>query len=99
LVQNIFDLESSVKQNLRLLNYMIWYDDHFNHTEESLTRFFSLQTDVKSRLDRLVEFGILELSLCNSYIVSQDPLIQAVIEHVNDNDRIKRNLCNSCLAF
>jgi len=78
---------------------MIWYDDHFNHTEESLTRFFSLQTDVKSRLDRLVEFGILELSLCNSYIVSQDPLIQAVIEHVNDNDRIKRNLCNSCLAF
>ncbi|WP_287586113.1 hypothetical protein [Candidatus Borrarchaeum sp.] len=97
-IHNIFDLESCVKQNLCLLNHMVWYDYHI-HTEDSLTRFFSLQTDVKSRLDRLVEFGILELSLCNSYVVSQDPLIQAVIEHVNDNDRIKRDLCNSCLAY
>ena len=98
MVHNIFDLESSVKQNLCLLNYMVWYDYHI-HTEESLIRFFRFQADAKSRLDRLVEFGVLELSLCNSYVVSQDPLIQAVIEYVNDNDRIKRNLCNSCLAF
>jgi len=97
-VLDINDLEGSVKQNLRLINYMVWYDYHI-HTEESLTRFFRVQNDAKSRLNRLVEFGILELSLCNSYIVSQDPLIQAIIEYVNDNDRIKRNLCNSCLAF
>jgi hypothetical protein len=97
-VNDIHDLERSVKQNLRLINYLLWYDYH-THTETSLARFFRDQDGVKSRLDRLVELGILEQSLCNSYIVSQDPLIQAVIEYVNDNDRLIRNLCNTSLAF
>jgi hypothetical protein len=97
-VNDINELESSAKQNLRLINYMVWYDYHI-HTENSLARFFRSQIDVKSRLDRLVELGILEQSLCNSYTVAQDPLVLAVIEYVNDNDRIKRNLCNSCLAY
>ncbi len=98
-MHDINDLERFVKQNIGLINTMSWYDYQI-HTEESLTRFYcSSSQDVKSHLDKLVDIGILELSLCNSYIVSQDPLIQAVIEHVNDNDRIKRNLCNSCLAY
>lgn len=77
---------------------MIWYDYH-THTENSLARFFRAQADVKSRLDRLVELGILEQSLCNSFTVAQDPLVQAVIEYANDNDRIIRNLCNTSLAL
>jgi hypothetical protein len=97
-VNDINELESSAKQNLRLINYMVWYDYHI-HTENSLARFFRSQVDVKSRLDHLVELGILEQSLCNSYAVAQDPLVLAVIEYVNDSDRIKRNLCNSCLAY
>ncbi|MHA2329449.1 MAG: hypothetical protein ACXACR_13115 [Candidatus Hodarchaeales archaeon] len=98
-VHDINDLERFVKEHIGLINTMVWYDYHI-HTEESLTRFYhSSSQDVKSHLDKLIDIGILELSLCNSYVVSQDPLIQAVIEHVNDNDRIKRNLCNSCLAF
>jgi hypothetical protein len=98
-LHDINDLERFVKQNIGLINTMIWYDYHI-HTEESLTRFYrSSSQEVKSYLDKLVDIGILELSLCNSYIVSQDPLIQAVIEYVNDNDRFKRSICNSYLAF
>ncbi|MFX1519149.1 MAG: hypothetical protein ACFFCD_04440 [Promethearchaeota archaeon] len=97
-MNDIHDLERSVRQNLRLINYLLWYEYH-THTENTLARFFRDQGVVKSRLDRLIELGILEQSLCNSYIVSQDPLIQAVIEYVNDNDRLIRNLCNASLAF
>jgi len=97
-VNDIYDLERSVKHNLHLINYLVWYDYH-KHTESSLVRFFCSQDDVKSRLDRLVDLGILEHGLCNSYNVSQDPLVQAVIEHVNDNDRIIRNFCNISLVL
>ena len=98
MVLNVNDLEGSVQQNLRLINYMVWYDYHI-HTDESLTRFFRVQNDAKSRLDRLVELGILEQSLCNSYIVAQDPLVQAVIEYVNEQDLFMRVICNNALAF
>ena len=98
-MHDINDLERFVKQNIGLINTMIWYDYHI-YTEESLTRFYHTSNqEVKSHLDKLVDIGILEMSLCDSFIVSQDPLIQAVIEYVNDNDRAKRSLCNSYLAF